>query len=139
MLLIIIIISTKTSIETQRNLNFGSLRTLEYSLLNLDDEKYPKPAFDVLPLHFIGDDLPQDINSYLQEGGYQYLAVEYWQPESINKQTKKIIESAELIKEYRLDVESGDFVQNIHGNFYQPAYWLFKLDKLGPVIGIYKL
>jgi 4-amino-4-deoxy-L-arabinose transferase-like glycosyltransferase len=132
------LIANKKAILNQQQLAPNSLRIQERVLLELEDSKYPKPAFNVLSLHFISKSLPDDIYKYLQKNEYQYFVVEYWHPDYLMEQDKIIIEPSKLLKEFKVKVDDN-FLQDITGNFYQPVFWLFKVKRLGPVIRIYQL
>lgn len=126
---------TKESIIFQKNLKPNSLRSEERVLLQIDDANYPAPAFNILPLHFIGENLSQStLGSYIQEKKYNYFALDYWNKELISEKDKVIINNSELLKSF-----NAGFEFDIHGNYQIPIFKIFSLDNLGPTVEIYKV
>lgn len=128
---------TKEAILQQKDIDEDSLRTDDRTLSSLDAQKYPQPSFNVLPLHFIGQKLPDDLSQYAQENNYQYFVVEYWSKNRLSEQDKSLIGERRPIKSFNSGL--GDYSIDINGNVLEPAYRLFDLERFGPVVEIYEL
>ena len=132
------LLPTKQAIIDQRGYNHKSLRSDDYIYMKIHENDYPEPAFNVLRLHFIENELPENMKNNLAAYNYKYFAIEYWQPENISDYYKNIISNTGwLVKSFKNEIK-GSYLQDINGNYYDPVYWLFKVDRLGPVIEIYK-
>ncbi|MCD6283904.1 hypothetical protein J7J12_01470, partial [bacterium] len=131
------LIPDKKSILLQRKLDENSLRTADKVLLNLDNSKYPQVKFSVLRLHFIGEKLPKDLSPYIKDNNYQYFVVSYWQKKELTPQDKSIIKKGHLIKKFTTGAENISY--DINNNFIKPISIIFHLERLGPIVEIYKL
>lgn len=131
------IMPTEEAISRQKSLAPTSLRTIDRTLLDLSPSKYPKPAYDVLDLHYLNKVLPENLVSYAKENDYQYFIISYWQKTEISQEEKKLISQAELITRFTptSDMKTYDF----NGNYQGPAWVLFGMKNLGPIVEIYKL
>lgn len=128
---------TKDALRYQEALDSNSLRTIDRTLLNLADEKYPRPAYDVLDLHYLNKVLPENLVSYAKKNDYQYFIISYWQKIEISQEEEKLISQAELITKFTptSNMKTYDF----NGNYQGPAWVLFQMVNLGPIVEIYKL
>ena len=125
-------IPTKEAILFQKEMDEGSLRVADQVLLGLDDKNYPQPAYNILRMAYI------DKKKLSTERNYQYFLVAFWNENDLSPEEKTIIQKARLIQEFKPspaaqaeDVNGGDF--------FRPVYLFFSLERLGPIVRIYKL
>ena len=129
---------TKEAIAAQQSLDPDSLRTVERVLLTLDPANYPKPAFDVLNLHFIKPELlPKNLVAYLKDNNFKYFVIEYWNKNDIAAEDLEIISRARFLQ--RFDAGLGNLSYNVNGNLESPVWVIFPMKRLGPVVEIYQL
>ncbi|MFH0820034.1 MAG: glycosyltransferase family 39 protein [bacterium] len=131
------IMPTKEAIKLQESLAPTSLRTIDRTLLDLSPSKYPKPAYDVLDLHYLNKVLPESMFTYASENSYQYFIVSYWQKGELTNQDLNLISSGQLIKKFTST--ASDDTYDFNGNYQGPAWVLFQMKNLGPIVEIYKL
>lgn len=138
--------NTKEGIQNLENLDPSGLRSQDRALLRRDDEHYPALAFYVLNLHFISPTKPERITSnpeYFRKLGFKYVVVEYEHTDrsDLFPPTRRLVEDLRLIKRFQpfsgnsfvraLDI-SGE-IATIH------PLELFKLERFGQVVDVYKL
>ncbi|TSD05529.1 MAG: glycosyl transferase family protein [Parcubacteria group bacterium Athens0714_12] len=127
----------KEAIEEQVSIDQESLRSLEKILLETKDDKYPQPSFYVFHSHFVSRTKLSDLKRYAEENNYQYFVVSYWDSAQIEAREKEIINSAELEKTFSGNGEGITY--DLNANLDLPINYLFSLDRLGPIVEIYKL
>jgi len=129
---------TKEAIAAQQSLDPDSLRTVERVLLTLDPANYPKPAFDVLNLHFIKPELlPKNLVAYLKDNNFKYFIVEYWSKSDLTAEDLEIMNQDRLAQ--RFDAGIDDLSYNINGNLEESVWVMFSMKRPGPIIEIYEL
>lgn len=124
-------IPTKEAILFQRSLDENSLRAADYVLLELNNENYPQPAYNILKLAYI------DKEKLLLDKDYQYFLVEFWDKQELSQKEMRLLETGQLIHEFKQG--RLEKAENINSRFFQPIFLLFSLKKLGPTVRIYKL
>lgn len=117
-------IPTKKAILFQKSLDENSLRAADRALLNLADEDYPRPAYNILKSAYI------DKEKSLSNHGYQYFLVEFWDE-------TELLGMGQLIKEFKQG--QSEEVKNINSRFLEPISTIFNLKRLGPTVQIYVL
>ncbi len=125
---------TKEAIVLQQNIAPDSLRQEERVLLVLADDKYPKPAFNVLPFHYLTEKLPANILNYIKENQYRYFAMDYLAQNKISAIDKQVAANSKLIESF-----SSNFNFDIHGDFQDYIFKIFGLKNFGPTVEIYKI
>ena len=115
---------TKEAILLQKSLDENSLRAADRVLLDLADEDYPRPAYNILKLAYMNKEEP------LPERGYGYFLTESWGETAFPAKGR-------LVKEFKQgELEES---QNINGRFFEPIFIIFNLKRLGPTVQIYVL
>lgn len=124
---------TFASLQQQAELDPASLRQEDRALLTLPSARYPQPAYDVLPLHFLRPDVPADLTApSLERAGFQFLVVEA--AATVKPATTALIAAgARPIQQFAADIP------DLNGNFRNPLFTIFPARRLGPTVTIYEL
>ncbi len=124
---------TLSSLQQQELLDPTSLRQEDRALLRLPSEQYPRPAYDVLPLHFLRPDAPADLTApSLERAGFRFLVVE--DAATVTRATTALIAAgATPIQRFPSDIA------DLNGNYRQPLYTMFPARRLGPTVTVYEL
>lgn len=128
------LIPVKDAILEQQKLDPGGLRSLEKTLLTLNNKDYPSLSFYVLSLHFIDPKNLPDLAKYLKDNNYQYFLVDYWTKKELGEREKEVMNGANLVKRF-----GSDKPIDANGNFSDFIFKIFSLNRLGPIVEIYKL
>lgn len=123
---------TIDSIRQQAELDPSSLRLEDRTLLEVPAERYPQPAYEVLPLHFItAPQLPVDFSpEALRRAGFTTMVVE--EGATVRPETQAVAASAKIVEQFRAELP------DVNGNFMLPVWMLFTIDRLGPTVTIYQ-
>ena len=121
------------SIRQQGELDPSSLRLEDRTLLEVPAVRYPQPAYEVLPLHFItAPKLPVDLGpEALRRAGFTTMVVE--EGSTVRTETQTIAAGARVVQQFRAELPDPN------GNFMLPVWMLFTLDRLGPTVTIYQM
>jgi len=132
---------TKAALREQQALDPTSLRYDDRTLLALLKDRYPAPAFHALHLRQISSEAlaAREFWEYLQEAGYVYYVLDYWTPGEISGLEWRVQEWGELFHAFApgpglhlsLDPNGAHLRDSVNR--------LFKMERLGPVVGIYRL
>lgn len=131
------IIPSKDTIKRQQELAPESLRTIDRTLLNFPDEKYPHPFYDILDLHFLSGNLPLEMGEYAKSNNYQYFIVSYWQKSDLPEQDQSLVKQNQPI--LKIESAQNNKTYDFLGNYQGPVWKLFEMQHLGPIVEVYKL
>ncbi|TSC77212.1 MAG: glycosyl transferase family protein [Parcubacteria group bacterium Gr01-1014_31] len=124
---------TKDSITQQRELDAASLRQEDRTLLEVPDERYPQPSYEILPLHFLSVDLAADLSApTLERAGFRFLIVE--DAPTVRLETTALIAAGARVVQ-RFPAQISD----VNGNFLQPVYTIFPARNLGPTVTVFEI
>ncbi len=136
---------TRAAIERQRVLDASSLREADRALLDLPSSVYPQPAYDLLRVNLVRQQLPRDWLAYLDEQEYEYLVVESWPwqegyhlPEFSDPLSARVsLGTAQPVASFNQSLPDPN------GNFYLPSITLLpafsRVESLGPTVTVYRL
>jgi len=132
---------TRAALREQQALDPSSLRHNDRMLLTLPDDQYPVPAFHALHVRQISSEAleTRELWNYLQEADYVYYVLDYHTPEEISALERRMREQGGLLQTFTpgpgLRVSPDPIGPHLRG----PLNGLFKMERLGPVVEIYRL
>lgn len=140
------LINTKEGIGDLEKLDPSGLRSPDRALLRRGGKTYPSPAFYVLNLHFVSPSQPERLTAspdYFKKLGFKYVIVEYEYADraDLYPPTKRLVEGLERVARFQ-PYSSDGFRRSldISGEIatINPLD-LFKLERFGQVVDVYKL
>lgn len=138
--------NTKAGIRALAAIDPTGLRIQDRTLLTIPDDRYPRPAREILNLHFVGPDSPYRQaaeKSFFTRQGYRYLAVEYAYPDrrDLDPATAALMAQGTLLR--RLGNWRGGAIAralDLSGEISTVPPWRFwAIERFGLTVDIYEL
>ena len=119
--------NTKEGINKMEKIDAKSLRAADRALLKIEPEFYPKPAFEILNLHFLPgySASPED---------FQYLVLEYEKADQsdLPSGVRELVFKARLLKRFESQLEVRDEIST------RFPWEFFEIQRFGPFVDIYE-